>query len=60
MERSVETVSDCRVVVVARIGDCALSRLTALGILAFEADEPVDVAVREVAAFLADQAIAPP
>lgn len=59
MDRSVETVSDCRAVVVARIGECALTRLTALGILAFEADEPVKVALREISAFLADQAGVP-
>lgn len=55
MDRSVETVGDCRAVVVARIGECALTRLTALGILAFEADEPVESALRELAAFLAEQ-----
>jgi nitrogen fixation protein NifB len=55
MDRSVEAVSDCRAVVVARIGECALTRLTALGIIAFEADDPVDVALRELAAFLAEQ-----
>ena len=59
MDRSVETVSDCRAVVVARIGECALTRLTALGIFAFEADEPVDVALREIVAFLAEQASVP-
>jgi nitrogen fixation protein NifB len=50
MQRAVRTVADCRAVVVARIGDCALDRLSALGILAFEANETVAVAVREVAA----------
>lgn len=55
MDRSVETVKDCRAVVVARIGECALTRLTALGILAFEADEPVEIALRELATFLAEQ-----
>ena len=56
MDRSVETVSDCRAVVVARIGECAITRLTALGILAFEADEPVEVALREISAFLSGRA----
>lgn len=55
MDRSVDTVRDCRAVVVARIDECALTRLTALGILAFETDEPVDVALRELATFLAEQ-----
>jgi nitrogen fixation protein NifB len=59
MDRSVETVSDCHAVVVARIGECALTRLTALGILAFEADEPVDVALRELVTFLAERSGVP-
>jgi nitrogen fixation protein NifB len=49
MDVSVELVADCRAVVVARIGECGVNRLTALGILAFETDDAVDTAVRELA-----------
>jgi predicted Fe-Mo cluster-binding NifX family protein len=51
MDASVATVADCRAVVVARIGECALTRLDKLGILAFETDDPVDDAVRQLAGF---------
>jgi nitrogen fixation protein NifB len=58
MDISVELVADCRAVVVARIGECGVNRLTALGILAFETDDAVDTAVRELAesAILLEQA----
>jgi len=49
MDASVAAVADCRAVVVARIGDCALTRLDKLGILAFETDDPVDATVRQLA-----------
>ena len=48
MDASVATVADCRAVVVARIGECALTRLDRLGILAFETDDPVDATVRQL------------
>jgi len=51
MDASVAAVSDCRAVVVERLGDCALSRLEKLGILAFETDDPVDATVRQLAAY---------
>lgn len=49
MDVSVDLVADCRAVVVARIGECGLNRLTALGILAFESDDAVDTALLELA-----------
>jgi nitrogen fixation protein NifB len=49
MDVSVDLVADCRAVVVARIGECGVNRLNALGILAFESDDAVDTAVRELA-----------
>lgn len=49
MDVSVDLVTDCRAVVVARIGECAINRLTTLGILAFETNDAVDVALRELA-----------
>ena len=49
MDASVAAVADCRAVVVARIGECALNRLDKLGILAFETDDPVDATVRQLA-----------
>jgi predicted Fe-Mo cluster-binding NifX family protein len=53
MDRSVELVADCRAVVVSKIGDCAIGRLTALGVLAFESDEPVTRTLAELAEFFA-------
>ena len=53
MEASVAAVADCRAVVVARIGECALNRLDKLGVLAFETDDPVDATVRELATYAA-------
>jgi predicted Fe-Mo cluster-binding NifX family protein len=53
MEASVATVVDCRAMVVARIGECALNRLDKLGVLAFETDDPVDATVRELANYAA-------
>ncbi|HXZ15841.1 MAG TPA: NifB/NifX family molybdenum-iron cluster-binding protein [Roseiarcus sp.] len=53
MDASVAAVADCRAVVIARIGECALNRLDKLGILAFEADEPVDAAVRQLSHYAA-------
>jgi len=53
MDASIAAVADCRAVVVARIGECALNRLDKLGILAFEADEPVDAAVRQLSHYAA-------
>lgn len=49
MDVSVDLVADCRAVLVARIGECAINRLTALGILAFETDDRVAQAVAELA-----------
>ncbi len=49
MDASVAAVADCRAVVVARIGECAINRLDKLGILAFETDDPVDATVRQLA-----------
>jgi predicted Fe-Mo cluster-binding NifX family protein len=51
MDASVAAVADCRAVVVARIGECALTRLDKLGILAFETEDPVDATVRQLAAY---------
>ena len=51
MDASVAALADCRAVVVARLGDCALTRLDKLGILAFETDDPVDSTVRQLAAY---------
>jgi len=51
MDASVAALADCRAVVVARLGDCALTRLDKLGILAFETDDPVDATVRQLAAY---------
>jgi len=48
MDLSVDLVSDCGAVVVARIGECAINRLDALGILAFESDDAVETALREL------------
>lgn len=49
LDVSVDLVADCRAVVVAKIGECGLNRLNALGILAFETDDTVDTVVRELA-----------
>ena len=49
MDASVASVADCRAVVVARIGECALNRLDRLGILSFETDDTVDDTVRQLA-----------
>ena len=53
MDASIAAVADCRAVVVARIGECALNRLDKLGILAFEVDEPVDAAVHQLSLYAA-------
>lgn len=53
MDASVAAVADCRAVVVARIGECALNRLDKLGILAFETDDPVDATVRQLSHYAA-------
>ncbi|TBW39560.1 dinitrogenase iron-molybdenum cofactor biosynthesis protein [Siculibacillus lacustris] len=55
MDRSVELVADCRAVVVTRIGDCALTRLNKLGVLAFESDESVAATLAELADFFAEE-----
>ncbi len=44
-----DLVSDCGAVVVARIGECAVNRLDALGILAFETEDTIGTALRELA-----------
>ena len=49
MDVSVGLVSDCGAVVVARIGECAVNRLNALGILAFETEDTIGTALRELA-----------
>ena len=51
MDASVALVSDCRAVVVSRLGECAINRLTKLGILAFETDDRVDDTLRQLSAF---------
>lgn len=51
MDASVATVADCRAVVVSRLGECAINRLTKLSILAFETDDTVPETLRELAAF---------
>lgn len=48
MDVSVELVADCRAVVVAKIGECGLNRLTELGVLAFETDDSLDVVLHEL------------
>jgi predicted Fe-Mo cluster-binding NifX family protein len=53
MDASVASVADCRAVVVARIGECALNRLDTLGILAFETNDPVEATVRQLASYAA-------
>ena len=53
MDASVATVADCRAVVVARLGECAINRLDKLGILAFETEDPVDATVRQLADYAA-------
>jgi len=49
MDVSVDLVSDCRAVLVTRIGECAVNRLDALGILAFETEDAVEQALAELA-----------
>ncbi|WP_053239773.1 NifB/NifX family molybdenum-iron cluster-binding protein [Pleomorphomonas koreensis] len=51
MDASVTLIADCKAVVVSRLGECAINRLTRLGILAFETDDTVDDTVRQLAAF---------
>lgn len=51
MDASVALIADCKAVVVSRLGECAIIRLTKLGILAFETDDTVDDTVRQLAAF---------
>ena len=51
MDASVASVADCRAVVVAQIGECALNRLDRLGILAFETEDSVDTAVRQLSGY---------
>ncbi len=51
MDASVALVADCRAVLVSRLGECAINRLSKLGILAFETDDRVDDALRELSAF---------
>ena len=53
MDASVAAVADCRAVVVARLGECAINRLDKLGILAFETDDPVDATVRQLSRYAA-------
>ena len=48
MDASVAAVADCQAVVVARLGECALTQLDKLGILAFETEDPVDATVRQL------------
>ncbi len=49
LDLSVDLVADCKAVIVAKIGECGVNRLDALGILAFETDDSVAAAVRELA-----------
>ena len=51
MDASVALVADCRAVVVSRLGECAINRLTRLGILAFETDDTVDDTLRQLGRF---------
>ncbi|RBP17601.1 putative Fe-Mo cluster-binding NifX family protein [Roseiarcus fermentans] len=53
MDASVAAVADCRAVVVARLGECAINRLDTLGILAFETEDTVDETVRELGRYAA-------
>ena len=53
MDVSVAAVADCRALVVAQIGECALTRLGKLGILAFETEDPVDETVRQLSGYAA-------
>jgi len=49
MEASAALVADCKAVLVAQIGDRAVKRLAGHGILAFETDDAVYVALRLLA-----------
>jgi predicted Fe-Mo cluster-binding NifX family protein len=51
MDASVATVADCRAVVVAQLGECALTRLTKLGILAFETEDTIGETLRQLAEY---------
>lgn len=51
MDASVALIADCKAVVVSRLGECAINRLTRLGILAFETDDRVDDTLRQLSAF---------
>ena len=51
MQTSVDLVTDCRAVVVAQIGDCAITLLSRRGILAFESTDPVETVLRELAEY---------
>ncbi len=53
MDASVAAVADCRAVVVARLGECAINRLDKLGILAFETEDTVDETVRQLGQYAA-------
>lgn len=57
MDASVALVADCRAVVVTRIGECALGRLSQLGILAFEGDDRIADVVAELAAHFAPRQV---
>jgi nitrogen fixation protein NifB len=46
MQAATALVADCRAVLVARIGDHGVAQLAALGILAFETGDTVEVALR--------------
>jgi nitrogen fixation protein NifB len=46
MQEAAALVADCRAVLVARIGDHGVAQLAARGILAFETDDTVEVALR--------------
>lgn len=49
MQASIELVADCQAVLVAQIGEHAVSHLGKLGILVFESRDPVAVALQELA-----------
>ena len=49
MQAAAALVADCRAVLVARIGNHGVAQLAALGILAFETDDTVEVALQLLA-----------
>jgi nitrogen fixation protein NifB len=50
VQAAVELVADCQAVLVAQIGEHGVKQLAAHGILAFESNDPISVALQELAA----------